>query len=42
MKNITKGEGYVVSPFMNSRYGVSIGRVFVIVDLINRTCTCKA
>ena len=41
MKNITKGEGYAVSPFMNSKFGVSIGRVFVIVDLINRTCTCK-
>ena len=41
MINITKGEGYAVSPFMNSRFGVSIGRVFVIVDLINRTCTCK-
>ena len=42
MTNITKGEGYVVSPFMNSRSGVSIGRVFVIVELIDRTCTCKA
>ena len=42
MTNITKGEGYVASPFMNSKFGVSIGRVFVIVDLINRTCTCKA
>ena len=27
---------------MNSKFGVSIGRVFIIVDLINRTCTCKA
>ena len=42
MTNITKGEGYAVSPFMNSRFGVSIGTVFVIVDLINRICTCKA
>ena len=42
MTNITKGEGYAMSLFMNSRYSVSIGRVFVIVDLINRTCTCKA
>ena len=42
MKNTTKGGGYAVSPFMNSRFGVSIGRVFVIMDLINRTCTCKA
>ena len=42
MTQITKGKGYATSPFMNSRFGVSIGRVFVIVDLINRTCTCKA
>ena len=42
MTNITKGEGYAVSPFMNSRFGVSTGRVFVIMDLINRTFTCKA
>ena len=42
MTNITKGEGYAMNPFMNSRFGVSIGRVFVVVDLINRTCTCKA
>ena len=42
MTNIIKGEGYAVSPFMSSRFGVSIGRVFVTVDLINRTCTCKA
>ena len=41
MTNITKGEKYAVSPFMNIRFGVTIGRVFVIVDLINRTCTCK-
>ena len=39
MTNITKSEGYVVNPFMNSRFGVSIGRVFVIMDVINRTCT---
>ena len=42
MTNITKGEGYVVSPFMNSRFGVSIGRIFVIMNPINKTCTCKA
>ena len=42
MTNITKGEGYAMNPFMNSRFGVLIGRVFVVVDLINRTCTCKA
>ena len=42
MTNITKDKGHAVSPFMNSRFGVSIGRVFVIMDLINRTCTCKA
>ena len=42
MTIITKGKGYAVSPFMNSRSGVSIGRVFVIVELINRTYPCKA
>ena len=42
MTNITKDEGYATSPFMNSKFGVSIGKVFIIVDLINRTCTCKA
>ena len=42
IKNVTKGEGYAMSPFMNSRFGVLIGRVLVIVNLINRTCTCKA
>ena len=31
-----------MSPFMNNKFGVSIERVFVIVDLVNRTCTCKA
>ena len=33
-KVMTKGEGYEKSPFMKSRFGASIGRVFVIVDLI--------
>ena len=42
MTNITKGEGYVVSLFMNNRFYVSIRRVFYIVDLVNRTYTCKA
>ena len=41
MNNITKGEGYAVSPFMNNRFGVSIMRVFVILNLIYRTCSCK-
>ena len=40
--NITKGEGYAVNPYPNSKFGVSIGRVFVITDLVNRTCTCMA
>ena len=40
--NITKGEGYEVNPYPNSKFGVSIGRVFVITDLVNRTCTCMA
>ena len=35
--NITKGEGYAVNPYLNSKFGVSIGRVFVITDLVNRT-----
>ena len=40
--NITKGEGYAVNPYPNSKFGFSIGRVFVIIDLVNRTCTCMA
>ena len=39
--NISKGEGYLVSPFMNSLFGVSIGRAYDIVDMVNKTCTCK-
>ena len=37
--NITKGEGYAVNPYPNSKFGVSIGKVFLITDLLNRTCT---
>ena len=37
--NIIKGEGYAVNPYPNSKFGVLIGRVFVITDLVNRTCT---
>ena len=40
--NITKGKGYAVNPYPNSKFGVSIGRVFVITDLVNRTCTYMA
>ena len=40
--NITKGKGYVVNPYSNRKFGVSIGRVFVITDLVNRTCNCMA
>ena len=40
--NITKGEWYEVNPYPNSKFGVSIGRVFVITDLVQRTCTCMA
>ena len=40
--NINKGEGYPVSPFKNSMFGVSIGKTYVIVDMVNKTCTCKA
>ena len=39
---MTKGEGYEVNPYPNSKFGVSIGKVFVITDLVNRTCTCIA
>ena len=42
MLNIIKGEGYEVNPYPNSKFGVSIGRIFVITDLVNRTCTCMA
>ena len=42
MTNITKSEGDAASSFINSRFGVSIGRIFVIMNPINRTCTCKA
>ena len=38
--NIKKGEGYAVNPYPNRKFGVSIGRVLVITDLMNRTCTC--
>ena len=38
--NVIKGEGYVANPFMNTKSGVLIGMVFVIIDLMNRTCTC--
>ena len=41
MVNINKGGGFLVSPFMNSRFGVSIRRTLVIVDLVNRTCICN-
>ena len=40
--NINKGEGYPVSPFMNSMFGVSIGKTYVIMDMVNKTCTSKA
>ena len=40
--NITKGEWYVINPYPNSKFGVSIGRVFIVTDLVNRTCTCMA
>ena len=40
--NITKGEGYVVNPYPNSNFGVSIDKVFVVTNLVNRTCTCMA
>ena len=39
---ITKGEEYAVNPYPNSKFDVSIGRIFVITDLVNRTCTCMA
>ena len=28
--NISKGEGYLVSPFMDSMFGVSIGKAYVL------------
>ena len=40
--NITNEEGYAVNPYPNNKFGVSIRRVFVITDLVNRTCTCMA
>ena len=38
--NITKGEGYAVNPYLNRKFSVSIGRIFVITNLVNITCTC--
>ena len=40
--NITKGKGHVVNPYSNRNFGVLIGRVFVITDLVNRTYNCMA
>ena len=41
--NITKGEGYAINPYLNSKFSVSIDRIFVIIDLVNRrTCICLA
>ena len=41
MVNINKVRGVLVSPFMNSRFGISIWRALFIIDLVNRTCTCN-
>ena len=41
-ENISTGECYPINPFMNSMFDVSIGKAYVIVDMVNKTCTCKA
>ena len=42
MLNITKGEAYPVNLLTNGVFGVCIGRSIFNVDIMNRTCTCKA
>ena len=40
LKNIAKGQVHPVTPFMNDIFGVYIGKTFLNVDIIKRTCTC--
>ena len=37
--NMTNGEGYAINPYPNNKFGFSIGKIFVLTDLVNRTCT---
>ena len=41
LQNITKGEVYPITPFMNGIFRVCIGRAFLNVDIMKRTCTCR-
>ena len=40
--NIVKGEILSVNPFLNGVFGVFIGKAFLNINTINKTCTCKA
>ncbi|XP_010665184.1 uncharacterized protein LOC104882695 [Vitis vinifera] len=40
-QKIVNGEVYPVTPFMNGIFGVSIGTIFLNVDIMKRTCTCR-
>ena len=41
LQNISKGEVYPVTAFMNGIFRVCIGRAFLNVDIMKRTCTCR-
>ncbi|RVW94874.1 hypothetical protein CK203_034614 [Vitis vinifera] len=40
-QKIVNGEVYLVTPFMNGIFGISIGTIFLNVDIMKRTCTCR-
>ncbi|XP_034710658.1 uncharacterized protein LOC117933406 [Vitis riparia] len=40
-QKIAKGEVYLVTPFMNGIFGISIRTTFLNVDIMKRTCTCR-
>ena len=42
MLNITKGEAYPVNPLTDGAFVVCIGKSIFNVDIMNRTCSCKA
>ena len=38
--NIVKGEVYTVSPFMETLFGIFVGKAAINVDIAARKCTC--
>ena len=42
MLKITKGEAYPVNPLTDGVFVVCIGKSIFNVDIMNRTCSCKA